>query len=352
MKKYFPLTAILVVAGIAIGLFLTAEMPRKREEVKPLVVFAPERPLGQQDAIGLTCPPIETVRIGFIGLGSRGSEAIRRFTHQKGIEIKALCDLHQSKVDSCQQMLHQADMPEATEYYGSEDAWKQMCERPDIDLIYIATDWLHHTPMMVYAMEHDKHVACEVPAAMSLEEIWEVVNTAERTRKHCMMLENCVYDFFEITTLNMAQQGLFGDITHVKGAYNHCLQDYWGDYNADWRMQYNLNNRGDVYPTHGMGPACQLLDIHRGDRMKYLVAMDSDPLSLPQYLKEHGNSEDAQKVKNGEVTLTLIRTEKGKTIQIEHNVASPLCSDLWSSAPYHPPVYWHPASFSYSPGNC
>lgn len=323
MKKYFPLTAILVVAGIAIGLFLTAEMPRKREEVKPLVVFAPERPLGQQDAIGLTCPPIETVRIGFIGLGSRGSEAIRRFTHQKGIEIKALCDLHQSKVDSCQQILHQADMPEATECYGSEDAWKQMCERPDIDLIYIATDWLHHTPMMVYAMEHDKHVACEVPAAMSLEEIWEVVNTAERTRKHCMMLENCVYDFFEITTLNMAQQGLFGDITHVKGAYNHCLQDYWGDYNADWRMQYNLNNRGDVYPTHGMGPACQLLDIHRGDRMKYLVAMDSDPLSLPQYLKEHGNSEDAQKVKNGEVTLTLIRTEKGKTIQIEHNVASP-----------------------------
>jgi len=220
-------------------------------------------------------------------------------------------------------MLLRANMPKATEYYGSEDAWKQVCEQPDIDLIYIATDWLHHTPMMVYAMEHGKHVVCEVPAAMNMEEIWKTIDTAERTRKHCMMLENCVYDFFEITTLNMAQQGLFGEITHVKGAYNHCLQEYWDDYNADWRMQYNINNRGDVYPTHGMGPACQLLNIHRGDRMKYLVAMDSNPFSLPEYLKEHGKGTEAQKLQNGEITLTLIRTEKGKTIQIEHNVASP-----------------------------
>lgn len=288
-----------------------------------VTVSTPERPAGQRDVIGLSCPPIETVRIGFIGLGSRGSEAIRRFTYQKGIEVKALCDLHQANVDTCQQMLLRANMPKATEYYGSEDAWKQVCEQPDIDLIYIATDWLHHTPMMVYAMEHGKHVACEVPAAMNMEEIWKTIDTAERTRKHCMMLENCVYDFFEITTLNMAQQGLFGEITHVKGAYNHCLQEYWDDYNADWRMQYNINNRGDVYPTHGMGPACQLLNIHRGDRMKYLVAMDSNPFSLPEYLKEHGKGTEAQKLQNGEITLTLIRTEKGKTIQIEHNVASP-----------------------------
>lgn len=97
-----------------------------------------------------------------------------------------------------------------------------------------------------------------------------------------------------------------------KGAYNHCLQEYWDDYNADWRMQYNINNRGDVYPTHGMGPACQLLNIHRGDRMKYLVAMDSNPFSLPEYLKEHGKGTEAQKLQNGEITLTLIRTEKGK----------------------------------------
>lgn len=322
MKKKIPLV-ILAIACIVVGLFFTVDTHEKEENIQCVSISTPERPADQQDVIGLRCPPIETVRIGFIGLGSRGSEAIRRFTYQKGIEVKALCDLRQAQVDSCQQMLLHANMSKATEYYGNENAWKQVCERPDIDLIYIATDWLHHAPMIIYAMEHGKHVACEVPAAMSLEEIWKIIDTAERTRKHCMMLENCVYDFFEITTLNMAQQGLFGEITHVKGAYNHCLQDYWSDYNANWRMQYNINNRGDVYPTHGMGPACQLLNIHRGDRLEYLVAMDSNPISLPQYLKEHGNDKESQKLQNGEVTLTLIRTEKGKTIQIEHNVASP-----------------------------
>ena len=303
--------------------FLACQAPQTEKVPTPISVPAPERPAGQSDVIGLTCPPIDTVRIGFVGLGARGTEAIRRFTYQKGIRVVALCDLHQARTDSCQRMLQWAGMPQAATYYGSEDAWKQVCERPDIDLVYIATDWMNHAPIMLYAMEQGKHVACEVPAALTLDDIWKVVDTAERTRKHCMMLENCVYDFFEITTLNMAQQGLFGDITHVKGAYNHCLADIWTDYNADWRMQYNMAHRGDVYPTHGMGPACQLLNIHRGDRMTHLVAMDSDPVSIPAYLKAHGREADAENFQNGEVTLTLIRTEKGKTMQIEHNVASP-----------------------------
>lgn len=324
MKTRYTFHTVLLIALLLGGLFhfsaCTSDSKRAETQIS---VSTPPRPAGQTDVVGLTCEPIETVRIGFIGLGARGTEAIRRFTYQKGIQVKALCDLNQFRVDSCQNMLSRANMPEATTYYGSEDVWKQVCERDDIDLIYIATDWIHHAPMMIYAMEHGKHVACEVPAAMTLDEIWKVIDTAERTRKHCMMLENCVYDFFEITTLNMAQQGLFGNITHVKGAYNHCLYDIWPDYNADWRMQYNMAHRGDVYPTHGMGPACQLLDIHRGDRMKYLVAMDSDPVSLPDYLDKHGRTEDAKNFQNGEVTLTLIRTEKGKTIQIEHNVASP-----------------------------
>lgn len=307
---------------VAASLWLAA-CTQKKDAPALIRTAVPERPAGQHDVIGLACEPIDTIRIGFIGLGARGTEAIRRFTYQQGIRIKALCDLHQFRVDSCQRMLSRAQFPEADTYYGSEDAWKQVCERPDIDLIYIASDWVHHAPMILYALEHGKHVACEVPAAMSLDEIWKIVDTAERTRKHCMMLENCIYDFFEITTLNMAQQGVFGEITHVKGAYNHCLADIWQDYNDDWRMQYNIHHRGDVYPTHGIGPACQLLNIHRGDRMKYLVAMDSAPLSLPAYLQAHGRDADAANVQNGEVTLTLIRTERGKTLQIEHNVASP-----------------------------
>lgn len=323
MKKNILLQMMTKLSLIIICLFSILMTVAAQSGGAIIKVATPPRPEGQSDVIGLTAPKLKTVRIGFIGLGARGTEAIRRFTYQTGIEIKALCDLHKWRTDSCQRMLTRVNMPKATEYYGSEDAWKKVCERKDIDLIYIATDWVHHAPIMIYAMEHGKHVACEVPAALTLEEIWNVVNTAERTRKHCMMLENCVYDFFEITTLNMAQKGVFGDITHVKGAYNHCLHDIWPDYNADWRMKYNIAHRGDVYPTHGLGPACQLLNIHRGDRMKYLVSMDSDPISLPEYLREHGRALEANHFQNGEVTLSLIRTELGKTIHIEHNVASP-----------------------------
>ena len=125
----------------------------------------------------------------------------------------------------------------AASYSGSEEAWKELCQRDDIDLVYIVTDWQHNAEMMLYAMEQGKHVACEVPAAMTLEEIWKVVDTAERTRKHCMMLENCVYDFFELTTLNMARQGLFGEILHVEGGYLHNLEDFGDYYEGAWRMR-------------------------------------------------------------------------------------------------------------------
>lgn len=323
MKKTFIYWLGCMSMLLSIGLAACVGSAKKNVSDNFIHIETPERPAGQQDVIGLTCAPIDTVRIGFVGLGARGTEAIRRFTYQQHIQVKALCDLNQWRVDSCNRMLQRAGMDKADVYYGDENAWKKLCDRPDIDLIYIATDWVHHTPIMLYAMEHGKHVACEVPAAMTLEEIWDVINTAERTRKHCMMLENCVYDFFEITTLNMARQGLFGDITHVKGAYNHCLADIWPDYNADWRMQYNIKNRGDVYPTHGVGPVCQLLNIHRGDRLTRLVAMDSDPVSLPAYLVKHGRAKDTVNFQNGEVTLSLLRTQKGKTIHIEHNVASP-----------------------------
>lgn len=323
MKKTFIYWLGCMSMLLSIGLAACVGSAKKNVNDSFIHIETPERPAGQQDVIGLTCAPIDTVRIGFVGLGARGTEAIRRFTYQQHIQVKALCDLNQWRVDSCNRMLQRAGMDKADVYYGDENAWKKLCDRPDIDLIYVATDWVHHTPIMLYAMEHGKHVACEVPAAMTLEEIWDVVNTAERTRKHCMMLENCVYDFFEITTLNMARQGLFGDITHVKGAYNHCLADIWPDYNADWRMQYNMKNRGDVYPTHGIGPVCQLLNIHRGDRLTRLVAMDSDPVSLPAYLVKHGRAKDTVNFQNGEVTLSLLRTQKGKTIHIEHNVASP-----------------------------
>ena len=283
-------------------------------------VPVPERPAGQKDVVNLVTPKLDTVRVGFIGLGMRGPGAVERFLHIPGTKVVALCDIRPEQVEKCQGILKKAGIPEAAGYSGSEDAWKQLCEREDINLVYIATDWLHHAPMALYAMEHGKHVAIEVPAAMNMEEIWALINMAEKKQLHCMMLENCVYDFFELTTLNMAQHDVFGEILHVEGAYIHNLDEFWAYYWNNWRMDYNRKHRGDIYATHGMGPACQLLDIHRGDKMNYLVAVDTRSVNG---LKQAGEKMGATEFANADHTSTLIKTEKGRTILLEHNVYTP-----------------------------
>ena len=282
----------------------------------------PERPKGQTDVLQLTAPPMDTVRVGFIGLGMRGPDAVERFAQIEGTDIKGLCDVEADRVEKCQEILEKLGRPRAMGYSGSTEAYKEMCECDDIDLIYIATDWIHHAPLAIYAMEHGKHVAIEVPAAISMEEIWQLINTSERTRKHCMMLENCVYDFFEIATLNMAQQGLFGEVLHVEGSYLHNLDDFWPEYWNNWRLDFNMKNRGDIYPTHGIGPDCQVLNIHRGDRMEYLVAMDTKPYNGPKVVKKQ-TGEDCTDFQNGDQTSTLIRTVNGKTMLIQHDVLTP-----------------------------
>lgn len=285
-------------------------------------VDVPERPAGQEHVLGLVTEPLDTVRVGFVGLGMRGPGAVYRFTHIPGAKIVALCDVEADRVASAQEILKEAGLPEAASYSGSTEAYKEMCEREDLDLVYIATDWIHHVPVALYAMEHGKHAAIEVPAAMTLDEIWQLINTSERTRKHCMQLENCVYDFFELTTLNMAQHGVFGEVLHVEGSYIHNLSDFWDSYWNNWRLDFNQNNRGDVYPTHGFGPACQLLDIHRGDRLKTLVAMDTKAVTGPKCVEQQ-TGEKCEYFKNGDHTLTMLTTENGKTMLIEHNVMTP-----------------------------
>ncbi len=290
---------------------------------EPIKVKVPKRPAGQEHAVGMTAPKIDVVHVGIVGLGMRGDGAVQRLIHIPGVEITALCDIRPERVEVGQEILRNAGRPEAAEYSGSEDAWKALCEREDLDLVYVVTDWKNHANIGVYAMEHGKHVAIEVPAATTLDEIWDLINTSERTRKHCIQLENCVYDFFEMTALNMAQQGLFGEVLHVEGSYIHNLEDYWTEYYNNWRLDFNNENRGDVYPTHGLGPATQVLNIHRGDRMKTLVAMDTKSVNGKKFAKKYGVSNPDIEFQNGDHTLTLIQTEQGKTIHIQHNVMTP-----------------------------
>ena len=323
MKKFNLLTLLcaILLAGVMQSCNQAPVIEGENYSFKDgMIVFdEPARVEGQQSMLGFAAEPIPVVRVGFIGLGMRGPGAVNRFTHLEGVEIKGLCDLEQSNVDKCQEILVQANLPKAEGYVGPE-AYKELCERDDIDLIYIATDWVHHVPIAVYAMEHGKHVAVEVPAATSVEECWQLVDTSERTRRHCMMLENCVYDFFELTSLNMAQQGLFGEILHAEGAYIHNLSDYWNDYYGNWRLDFNQKHRGDVYATHGFGPVCQALNIHRGNRLNYLVCMDTKSVNgLEWAQKKMGSTEFA----NGDHTNTLIKTELGQTIELQHNVYTP-----------------------------
>ena len=285
-----------------------------------MIVFdEPQRAPGQESMLGFAADPIEVVRVGFVGLGGRGIGAVERYIHIEDAEIKAFCDLEQSNIDKSQAVLERAGKAHVEAYVGPE-AYKELCEREDIDLVYICTDWVNHVPIAVYAMEHGKHVAVEVPAATNVEECWQLVDTSERTRRHCMMLENCCYDFFELTALNMAQQGLFGEILHVEGAYIHNLRPHWDIYHNNWRLDFNQKHRGDNYATHGFGPVCQVLNIHRGNRITHLVGMDTKSVvGLELAQKKMGSTEFA----NGDHTHTLLRTEQGQTIEIQHNVYTP-----------------------------
>ena len=314
MKRNLIISALCMLAVVSCKQTVPASVPATIED-GVIVLETPAREPGQTSALGLTCDPIETVRVGFVGVGGRGSSAVRRYTFLDGVEIKAICDLEQSKVDKNIATCTDKGLPAPAAYVG-EDSYKQLCERDDIDLVYICTDWLSHVPVAVYAMEHGKHVAIEVPAATTIDECWQLVNTSEKTRRHCMMLENCCYDFFEMASLGMAKAGLFGEVYHVEGAYIHHLSDGW-DSSECWRLDFNMANRGDNYPTHGLGPICQVLDIHRGDRMDYLIAMDTPSYNGKVAAKRFRNSDECL---DGDHTISLIKTEKQKVIEVQHNV--------------------------------
>ncbi len=296
-----------------------------------IVVETPARPAGQKNVLDLKLPKYKTVRIGLVGLGMRGPGAVDNFCVLPGVEIVALCDFVEARAVAQNEKLRKRGLPPAAIYSG-ENGYKELCARPDIDLVYIATDWAHHFPVAECALKHGKNVADEVPSAMNLEECWKLVDLSEKMQKNCMILENCCYDWFEMRTLNMAQHGVFGEILRAQGAYIHNLDDFWDYYwkNPDgsdpeqlgWRLKYNRENRGDVYATHGLGPVAQALDIHRGDRMTTLVAMDTKSVHGKE-LVEKKTGKPCNDFRNGDHTTTLIRTANHKVIELQHDVMNP-----------------------------
>lgn len=323
MKKLSLISALVCMLTLCFAVPSVKAQTKWHWNKGTIVVDTPERPAGQKNVLNLVTPAMPVVRVAFVGLGMRGPGAVERWTHINGVRIVALCDYEKDRAEACQKYLRKAGLPDA-EIYSGEDGYKELCKRNDINLVYIATDWLHHVPVAKCAMENGKHVAIEVPSAMDLQDCWDLINLSEQKRLHCMLLENCCYDDFELNTLNMAQHNVFGEILRVQGAYIHNLSDFWGAYWKNWRLDYNMKHRGDVYATHGLGPVAQLLDIHRGDRMKTLVAMDTKAATGPKWVKKlTGKDCTEADFRNGDHTTTLIRTENGKVIEIQHDVMNP-----------------------------
>ena len=259
----------------------------------------PNRPDGQLSALALRADPMEVVRVGFVGLGERGMKAVRRFSTIEHARVTALCDTDEERMRELSRLPF-AQTPKLLKNF------EDLCLSDDVDLVYVCTDWASHVPIALCAMNNGKHVAIEVPAATTLADCWTLVDTAERTRRHCTMLENCCYASHHLKTLAATRRGRMGTIVHVEGAYIHPMGDRW----TPWRTEANRQLRGDLYPTHGMGPACQLLGIHRSDWITSLVSMDTRAFQQPDFL-------------NGDHTTTLMRTRLGKTILLQHNVVDP-----------------------------
>lgn len=278
---------------------------------------------------GYAAPKLDVVRVAVIGLGSRGSGAVSRLSRIDGLEITVLCDKYPDRIARAQGTLKKAGRSKAKEFSG-EEGWKAACESKDVDLVYTPTPWALHTPVAVHAMKNGKHAAMEVPAAVNLDQCWELVETSEATKKHCMMLENTCYDFFELLTLNMIRNGLLGEVVHAEGAYLHDLRENLFDkdgYADMWRLKENIGRNGNLYPTHGLGPIAQCMNINRGDRMEHLVSMSSNDFTLNAMAKELAANDNFYKEyvdKNyrGNINTTIIRTALGKTIMNQHDVST------------------------------
>jgi hypothetical protein len=272
----------------------------------------------------------DTVRLGFIGVGGRGNSLIDNFSEMPEVQVAALCDTVKDKVLNAQAKLERAGKQSHTPalYHSSDHAFEELVKRDDLDLVLVATPWTWHTPMALAAMKHGKHVAVEVPAARTIKECWQLVNTSEATRRHCIQLENCCYGYNELLVLNMVKAGMFGELTHGACAYNHDLRSilFSDEGEGLWRRFEHLNRNGNLYPTHGLGPVAHYMDINRGDRFDYLVSMSSLVASLPAYRKEHLAADDPRQKEvyhEGDLNSSLIRTVKGRVITLEHNTSSP-----------------------------
>jgi predicted dehydrogenase len=285
-------------------------------------------PTAPPETLLFAAPPIERVRVGFVGVGGQGMTHVEYFLRLEGVQVKAICDIVPEKVTRAQRLVEEAGGARPTGYDRGPRDFERMCAEEELDLVLTSTPWEWHVPVCVAAMEHGKHAATEVPAAYTVDDCWRLVETAERTGKHCVMLENCNYDRRELLMLNLVRQGVFGEILHGECAYNHDLREvkFSTDGEGLWRRAHSMRRNGNLYPTHGLGPIAQCMNINRGNQLDYLVSMSGPSRGLQLWRDERLATDDPRRSEQyvlGDVNLTLIRTVQGQTITLVHDTNLP-----------------------------
>jgi predicted dehydrogenase len=281
-------------------------------------------PIATAQDTGLpVAPPIPLVRIGMVGIGLQGGSHLENFLKVPGCRITAVCDVRSERTDWARQQIVAAGHPAPTVYARGPRDFERLCETEDLDLVFTATPWEWHVPVLLSAMAHGKHAATEVPAAMTIEDCWKLVETAERHRRHCVMMENCNYDRPEMMVFNIVRQGLLGEVLHAEGGYLHDLREIKFEKKDEglWRRAWSMKLDGNPYPTHGLGPIANCLDINRGDRFDYLVSMSGPSRGLADWAREHFPADAPERREQyvlGDVNTSLIRTARGRTLVVQH----------------------------------
>jgi hypothetical protein len=281
---------------------------------------------GQAPAAGagpFAAPPIANVRIGYVGVGGQGSSHVRNLLKIKGCQVTAVCDIRSERTDWAVKAITEAGFAAPAVYNRGPRDFERLCETEQLDLVYTATPWEFHVPVMLAAMKNGKHAATEVPAAMTLEDCWAIVDAAEKHQKHCVLMENCNYDRMEMMVYNMVRQGLLGEVLHAEGGYLHDLRaiKFADEGEGLWRRAWDTTVNGNTYPTHGLGPIANCLDINRGDRFDYLVSMSGPARGLQNWAAEHVAADSPKRRERyveGDMNTSIIKTARGRTILVEH----------------------------------
>ncbi|MFY0591905.1 Gfo/Idh/MocA family protein [Roseivirga sp.] len=283
---------------------------------------------------GFAAPKLETIRVASIGVGARGPGHLRFLSKLDGTEIVAISDLYEDLVMKekkyCEEVGQGQRHTNIATYFGDEDKWKVMLEEVKPDVVFICTNWKNHAPMAIEAMKQGAHAFVEVPIAVTLEEMWQIVDTSESTKKHCMMMENVNYSRDELMFLNMCREGVIGTPLHAEAAYIHELRFQMEEQErgtGSWRTHHYANRNGNLYPTHGLGPVAQYMNLGRTeDTFNTLVSFSTPSMGRAMYAEKNYASDhkwNQLDYQGGDLNTSIIKTNLGRTIMVQWDETSP-----------------------------